>query len=53
MTEKDFDYEDVDSEDEDEDVGEYTRILLRNANKEDMGDLITFMNEHGIDWEIL
>ena len=46
MIEKDFDYED-------EDANKYTRILLRNADKEDMIDLITFMNEHGIDWEIL
>ena len=51
MTEKDFDYEDVDCEDED--VDEYTRILLRNTDKEDMRDLIAFMDEHGIDWEIL
>ncbi len=46
MIEKDFDYED-------EDANKYIRILLRNADKEDMKDLITFMNEHGIDWEIL
>ncbi len=53
MIEKDFDYEDVDCKDEDGDVDEYTRVLLRNADKEDMRGLITFMNEHGIDWEIL
>ena len=46
MIEKGFDCKD-------EDIDECTRILLRNADEEDMRDLITFMNEHGIDWEIL